>query len=192
MKMHVYNPNKVNLYNVDWRDDEPPLKRIPIIVTGNDLSTVFAPLLRDGRMEKFYWKPSLDDLTNILSQMYKDDGLGKEDMVTLLQTFPNQSLDFYGALRAATYDNQIRKWIQDDVIDGDISEENNNLKELGRRLVNSENLPEFEPVDLRVADLIKEGERLVMEQDHVNSMRLSEQYLKKQKKVGKSIIGLGG
>ncbi len=186
------NPNKVNLYNVDWRDDEPPLKRIPIIVTGNDLSTVFAPLLRDGRMEKFYWKPSLDDLTNILFQMYKDDGLGKEDMVTLLQTFPNQSLDFYGALRAATYDNQIRKWIQDDVIDGDISEENNNLKELGRRLVNSENLPEFEPVDLRVADLIKEGERLVMEQDHVNSMRLSEQYLKKQKKVGKSIIGLGG
>lgn len=186
------NPNKVNLYNMEWRDDEPPLKRIPIIVTGNDLSTVFAPLLRDGRMEKFYWKPSLEDLTNILFQMYKDDGLGREDMVTLLRTFPNQSLDFYGALRAATYDNQIRKWIQNDVIDGDISEENSNLKELGRRLVNGENLPEFEPVDLRVDDLIREGERLVMEQDHINSMRLSEEYLKKQKKIGKSIIGLSG
>lgn len=186
------NPNKVNLYNVEWRDDEPPSRRIPIIVTGNDLSTVFAPLLRDGRMEKFYWKPTMEDLTNILFQMYKDDGLNRNDMVTLLQTFPNQSLDFYGALRAATYDNQIREWIQNDVIDGDISEENSNLKELGRRLVKSENLPEFEPVDLKVADLIKEGERLVMEQDHVNSMKLSEEYLKKQKKVGKSIIGLSG
>jgi len=186
------NPNKVNLYNVEWRSDEPPLQRIPIIVTGNDLSTVFAPLLRDGRMEKFYWQPSLEDLTNILFQMYKDDGLTKEDMVTLLKTFPNQSLDFYGALRAATYDNQIRDWIQNDVIEGTISDENENLKELGRRLVRQENLPEFEPVNLKVSDLVKEGERLIKEQDHVNSLKLSKEYLKEQKKIGRSIIGLSG
>jgi hypothetical protein len=186
------NPNKVNLYNVEWRSDEPPLQRIPIIVTGNDLSTVFAPLLRDGRMEKFYWQPSLEDLTNILFQMYKDDGLTKEDMVTLLKTFPNQSLDFYGALRAATYDNQIRDWIQNDVIEGTISDENENLKELGRRLVRQENLPEFEPVNLKVSDLVKEGARLIKEQDHVNSLKLSKEYLKEQKKIGRSIIGLSG
>ncbi|KAI8112003.1 hypothetical protein M9435_004498 [Picochlorum sp. BPE23] len=186
------NPNKVNRYNVDWREDEPPLQRIPVIVTGNDLSTVFAPLLRDGRMEKFYWQPSLDDLTNIIFQMYKDDGLEKKDMVELLKAFPNQSLDFYGALRAATYDNQIREWIQNDVIDGCISEENENLKELGRRLVHQENLPEFEPVNLKLENLMAEGERLVREQDHLNSLKLSNEYLKQQKKIGKSIIGLSG
>ncbi len=39
--------------------------------TGNDFSTLFAPLIRDGRMEKFYWEPTRDDLLEILQQMYK-------------------------------------------------------------------------------------------------------------------------
>lgn len=47
------------------------IQRVPIIVTGNDLSTLFAPLVRDGRMAKFYWEPSRNDLQNILHQMYK-------------------------------------------------------------------------------------------------------------------------
>ena len=34
--------------------DSTPLQRIPIIVTGNDFSTLYAPLSRDGRMEKFF------------------------------------------------------------------------------------------------------------------------------------------
>lgn len=187
------NPNKVNLYNIEWREDTPPSRRIPIILTGNDLSTVFAPLLRDGRMEKFYWKPSREDLVNILFQMYKDDGLERKDMVTLLDRYGNeQSLDFYGALRSATYDNQIRDWIQNDVIDGSISEENENLKELGRRLVNEDDLPVFEPLQLRVDDLIVEGDRLVREQDMINSVRLANEYLKPQRKMGRSIIGMSG
>jgi hypothetical protein len=36
---------------------------------GNDLSTVFAPLVRDGRMDKFYWQPTLEDLVGILFQV---------------------------------------------------------------------------------------------------------------------------
>lgn len=46
------SPKRVTMYNVEWNEFEKELPRIPIIVTGNDLSTVFAPLLRDGRMEK--------------------------------------------------------------------------------------------------------------------------------------------
>jgi hypothetical protein len=187
------DPNKVNLYNVEWREDQKPTRRIPIIMTGNDLSTVFAPLLRDGRMDKFYWKPSREDLVNILSQMYKDDGLEAKDMMTLLDRYgTEQSLDFYGALRAATYDNQIRNWIQKDVIDGSITDENENLKELGRRLVKQEDLPQFEPLQLTVDDLVVEGDRLVREQDNVNNFRLSNEYLKPQRKMGRSILGLQG
>lgn len=185
------NPNRVTLAGFEWREEEH-IRRIPIIVTGNDLSTVFAPLLRDGRMEKFYWQPTIGDLTNILWQMYQDDGLKKEDMLTLVKAFPNQSLDFFGALRASTYDNQIREWIKRDVISGDITEENENLKELGRRLVAREGLPTFEPVQLTVQALMVEGERLVMEQDAVQKMKLSQEYLKRQQKVYKSMIGLQG
>ena len=202
-------------------------------MTGNDFSTLFAPLIRDGRMTKFYWQPSREDLVNILFQMYKarcafvrllaynpacafccrcwlagphnlagryctagtgdalpgcqnacktsgsygmlyvwdtpccrvgpllirawhgappcmpdhparpaarmlaqDDALTPADMAALLDTFPGQPLDFYGALRSATYDAQIRAWIRDEVVQGDIAAEDANMRELTRRLIN--------------------------------------------------------
>ena len=70
------------------------------------------------------------------SSCVKEDGLSEEDMGLLLDTFPDQPLDFYGALRSATYDNQIRRWIERDVIDSEITNEDANLAELSRRLVN--------------------------------------------------------
>ena len=56
------------MYQV-WRDSDL-VQRVPIIVTGNDFSTLFAPLVRDGRMTKFYWQPHRGDLLNICHQMY--------------------------------------------------------------------------------------------------------------------------
>lgn len=47
------NPTRVSI-GQDWRESDIT-NRVPIIVTGNDLSTIYAPLIRDGRMEKFYW-----------------------------------------------------------------------------------------------------------------------------------------
>lgn len=47
------NPTRVSI-GQDWRDSDVT-NRIPIIFTGNDFSTLYAPLIRDGRMEKFYW-----------------------------------------------------------------------------------------------------------------------------------------
>jgi len=189
------SPNKVaapNFESSEWREGDR-IRRVPIIVTGNDLSTVFAPLLRDGRMEKFYWQPSLEDLTHILSQMYKDDGFSWQDMQVLLKAFPNQSLDFYGAIRSSTYDNQIREWIKNDVIDGDITDENENLQNLGKRLLKKDesSLPSFEPENLTLADLLAQGERLVAEQELVQSMKLSQEYLKNQTGSG-NLIGLSG
>jgi hypothetical protein len=35
----------------------------------------------------------------VVLQMYRDDGLSESDMATLLRAFPNQTLDFFGALR---------------------------------------------------------------------------------------------
>jgi hypothetical protein len=40
-------------------------------------------------------------------QMYKDDNLSYEDIEKLIQRFGNQTLDFFGAIRAGTYDSQI-------------------------------------------------------------------------------------
>ena len=65
----------------------------------------------------------------------QDDGLTLGDMATMLDTFPNQPLDFYGAMRSTVYDNQIRRWIEEEVIDSSIISEDANLSELSRRLV---------------------------------------------------------
>jgi ATP-dependent 26S proteasome regulatory subunit len=47
------NPTRVSI-GQKWRESDVT-HRVPIIVTGNDFSTLYAPLIRDGRMEKFYW-----------------------------------------------------------------------------------------------------------------------------------------
>lgn len=47
------NPTRVSI-GQDLRESNIT-NRVPIIVTGNDFSTIYAPLIRDGRMEKFYW-----------------------------------------------------------------------------------------------------------------------------------------
>jgi hypothetical protein len=65
----------------------------------------------------------------------QDDGLRYEDMEALLDAFPGQSLDFFGALRSATYDGQIREWIERDVISGSLSDEDANLSDMSKRLV---------------------------------------------------------
>ena len=47
------SPTNVQLPGV-YKNEEIP--RVPIVCTGNDFSTLYAPLIRDGRMEKYYWK----------------------------------------------------------------------------------------------------------------------------------------
>lgn len=44
------HPNHVSIGEV-WRPERMNI-RIPIFVTGNDFSTIYAPLVRDGRMDK--------------------------------------------------------------------------------------------------------------------------------------------
>lgn len=43
------SPTNVQLPGV-YKNEEIP--RVPIVCTGNDFSTLYAPLIRDGRMEK--------------------------------------------------------------------------------------------------------------------------------------------
>lgn len=176
----------------DW-STQRAVQRVPIIVTGNDFSTLYAPLIRDGRMEKFYWEPKNSELVDILFQMYKDDGLTRQDMHELREKFPAQPLDFFGALRAATYDNQIRDWIAKDIV-GDSIDENANLKDLGHRLLAKEELPSFEPVQLSLQALANEGARLAREQQFVNDYKLSEEYMRDSKRSmgGGGLLGLQG
>lgn len=189
------NPNKVNIFD-SWEGEASTCRRIPIIVTGNDLSTLFAPLIRDGRMDKFYYEPTRDDKIAIVSALYRDDGLSAEDAARLVDTFSRQSLDFFGAIRAATYDGQIRGWLRE-VAGGELAADEADPSRVHRALLKGQG-PTFEPITARLDDLLREGRRLVAEQELVNRSRLSEEYLKtlagerKAKEEGRWKVGGGG
>lgn len=81
------------------------IPRVPIICTGNDFSTLYAPLIRDGRMEKFYWAPTREDRVGVCMGIFQHDGVTRGDVETIVDTFPGQSIDFFGALRVSAPDS---------------------------------------------------------------------------------------
>nr|AFK44225.1 unknown [Medicago truncatula] len=163
------NPTRVSI-GQDWREADVT-NRIPIIVTGNDLSTIYAPLIRDGRMDKFYWQPNQEDILNIVQRMYEKDGISRDEVEKVVKTFPNQALDFYGALRSRTYDRSILKWVDD--IGG---AESFTSKFLKRR--KDQNLPVFIPPEQTIDALLESGYSLLKEQQLIMETKLSKEYMK--------------
>lgn len=156
------NPTNVQL---PGSYDDKPLPRVPIIVTGNDFATLYAPLVRDGRMEKFYWEPSRDDKIGIVGGIFSEDGLSQIDVVKLVDTFVGQSVDFFGALRSRLYDEQIEHFI-DQV----------GVERVGSRVVNTKEPPEFQKPNFALPHLIEQGELIVKEQQRLQDMRLAREY----------------
>ncbi|KAG6600039.1 Ribulose bisphosphate carboxylase/oxygenase activase, chloroplastic, partial [Cucurbita argyrosperma subsp. sororia] len=158
------NPTNVQLPGMYNKEDNP---RVPIIVTGNDFSTLYAPLIRDGRMEKFYWAPTREDRIGVCKGIFRTDNVPDEDVVKLVDTFPGQSIDFFGALRARVYDDEVRKWIVGVGVDT-----------VGKKLVNSKDPPpKFEQPKMSVEKLLEYGNMLVQEQENVKRVQLADKYL---------------
>jgi ribulose bisphosphate carboxylase small subunit len=146
--------------------DSTPLRRVPIIVTGNDFSTLYAPLIRDGRMEKFYWEPNRDDKVGIVGGIFGEDGLSQREVEQLVDTFPNQSIDFFSALRSRIYDEQIRNFIHQV-----------GFEHVSLRVVNSlEGPPAFKKPEFSLSHLIESGNFMVGEQKRVETSQLVDEY----------------
>ncbi|HIK03347.1 MAG TPA: ribulose bisphosphate carboxylase small subunit [Trichormus sp. M33_DOE_039] len=146
--------------------DSNPIRRVPIIVTGNDFSTLYAPLIRDGRMEKFYWEPNRDDKVGIVGGIFTEDGLSQKEIEQLVDTFPNQSIDFFSALRSRIYDEQIRNFIHQV-----------GFEHISLRIVNSiESPPAFKKPDFSLSHLIESGKFMVAEQQRVETSQLVDEY----------------
>lgn len=159
------NPTSVQL---PGSYDSEPIQRIPIIVTGNDFATLYAPLIRDGRMEKFFWEPTRDDRIGTVSGIFEADAVARGDIEKLVDTFPDQSIDFYGAVRSRLYDEQVQQLIESVGID-----------RISLRVVNSaEAPPEFRKPNFSLPHLIEIGHEMVREQQRIQEMRLAEEYNK--------------
>ena len=157
------NPTNVQL---PGSYDETPLHRIPIIVTGNDFSTLYAPLIRDGRMEKFYWEPNREDRIGIVGGIFKTDELSARDIDNLVDEFSDQAIDFFSALRSRIYDEQIRDFIHQV-----------GIEKISKRVVNSvEKVPDFPQPNFNLSHLLEYGKIMVGEQQRIRELRLVEEY----------------
>jgi len=157
------NPTNVQL---PGSYDATPLHRVPIIVTGNDFATLYAPLIRDGRMEKFYWEPTREDKIGIVGGIFSEDGLSPREIEQFVDTFVNQSIDFFSALRARIYDEQIRQFIHEVGFD-----------KVSSRVVNSlEGPPVFKKPNFSLSRLIEFGNLMAQEQQRVQDLRLVQEY----------------
>jgi len=158
------NPTNVQLPGV-YKNEEIP--RVPIVCTGNDFSTLYAPLIRDGRMEKYYWNPTREDRIGVCMGIFLEDGLRRDEVETLVDSFPGQSIDFFGALRARVYDEQVRSFIA-----------TTGVENLGKRLVNSrEGKVQFQKPNMSLDNLMRHGRGLVGEQENVKRVQLADEYL---------------
>jgi len=168
------NPTNVQLPGV-YKNEEIP--RVPIICTGNDFSTLYAPLIRDGRMEKYYWNPTREDRIGVCMGIFQYDNVDRSDVEKLVDSFPGQSIDFFGALRARVYDDKVRDFITE-----------TGIENIGTRLVNSRaGKVEFEKPSMSLATLMKYGNLLVEEQENVKRVQLADEYM-----AGAALAGQGG
>ncbi len=156
------NPTNVQLLG---SYDDQPIQRVPVIVTGNDFATLYEPLVRDGRMEKFYWQPDRSDRLGIVGEIFAPDNLGSAAIEQLVDTFPQQAIDFYGALRARIYDEQVRDFIH-----------SVGIQAVSSRVVNSDQPLRFAKPQFSLNHLLEVGQQMVEEQRRLQEMRLADQY----------------
>ena len=118
-------------------------------------------------MEKFYWNPTREDRIGVCMGIFQEDNVNRGDVEVLVDAFPGQSIDFFGALRARVYDDKVRDWIA-----------GTGIENIGLRLVNSrEGKVEFEKPKMTLATLMKYGNLLTEEQENVKRVQLADEYL---------------
>ncbi len=144
-----------------------PIHRVPILVTGNDFSTLYAPLIRDGRMEKFYWEPTHEERIGIVSGIFERDGLQAGEVARLVDTFAHQSIDFFGALRSRVYDEQVREFIYQVGLER-VSTYIVNSRDKTLRITNPQ---------MTLSRLIELGHQMVQEQSRIHTTKLAQAYL---------------
>lgn len=101
----------MNIANLPVNKDEI---RVPIYLTGNDLKKIYAPLRRIGRMEFFFWKPTIAEKATMIFHLI--DNLSFEECKELVSyveskckenNIPSASISFYSTIVSHMYDNEL-------------------------------------------------------------------------------------
>lgn len=92
------------------------LRRVPVVITGNDLSKVYPPLRRPGRMRAFPWLPTPEERCDIVAGIL-GDVLAPAEIPALLEQLPDAPIAFFAdvlvEVLATIADADVRRHAQD-------------------------------------------------------------------------------
>lgn len=117
-----YSMNQITLYGelmhlVDYPNmvEGKDTLRVPIILTGNDFTRLYKPLVRAGRMTSFEWIPSLEERAEIINATFPE--LSREECRSLIQELKAKAMkdrpDLNGELSIAFY-THLRSTLMDE------------------------------------------------------------------------------
>lgn len=85
------------------------VQRVPIVLTGNDFTRLYTPLVRTGRMVSFRWLPTSEEKANIVSRIFP--GLSQKECQSLVNFFADEPVAFYAYLRSVLIDDELYRQI---------------------------------------------------------------------------------
>lgn len=146
--------------------DNKETPRIPIILTGNDFTKLYAPLIRAGRMVSFEWSPNIDEKIAIVEKIFSELSSKEcESLVTTLQSHTRNNghgdllnIAFFSHLRSALYDDLIWKIIKQHGVE--------NILEKSK---NGGSAPKLN-VDLTLPIVLDKGKQLVSSSKFTNHL----------------------
>jgi hypothetical protein len=84
--------------------------RVPIVLTGNNFTRLYAPLTRLGRMTLFSWSPQQAEKLRIISEIYPQ--LDNDEHMHLLREFQDQPIAFFAQLRTELEDDSLWRYLE--------------------------------------------------------------------------------
>jgi hypothetical protein len=100
----------MHLADVPDMPDGRRAPRVPVIVTGNDFTKLYGPLIRLGRMSLFNWSPTLGEKADVVRGIYPELSSAKVDR--LVRTFDGQPVAFFAHLRSMLYEDKLWSYIK--------------------------------------------------------------------------------
>ena len=85
--------------------DNKDVKRVPVIMTGNDFTKIYSPLSRPGRMRAFNWEPTFEEKLDILKPIFCS--LSESDIKTLIKSFKEEPISFFTDLKSYAIQEKI-------------------------------------------------------------------------------------
>ena len=87
---------------------------IPIILTANELSNIYAPLLRIGRADIFLWKPFPDERREVVFSIISSFIAEKDDnkFEQFYKKYSNQNIAFFAQLKNQWRKNLLKEQLQ--------------------------------------------------------------------------------